>query len=431
MNIYDSFKIQQRMIYKKYIQVFNPIKANILILNTCSIRQKAQNKIFDQLGRWRKLLKNNNIIIVVGGCGVIKDANLILKRMPFVNIIFSPQTLYKIPYLIKLYKIKKNPIIYLNNKSTKFLSKFVIIPKYINYKSLSAYITIMEGCNKFCSYCIVPYTRGKEKSRPVKDILNEINILISKGIKEIFLLGQNVNAYKGIIINNNKKIICCFSELLEFIIKIPEIKRIRFLSSNPIEFTNDIISKYKSNKLANLLHLPIQSGSNVILKKMNRNYTVEKYYSIIENLKKIRSDINISSDFIVGYPEEKAKDILKTLNIINLIKFDKSYSFIYSPRPGTVASKIINNLSINEKKRRLYLIQYSLNRLIKEINYKMINTYQKVLITNFFNKDNNILLGITDNNRKILFKGKKKLIGNINKVKILTFKRNFFLGKLI
>ncbi|QCI26075.1 tRNA (N6-isopentenyl adenosine(37)-C2)-methylthiotransferase MiaB [Buchnera aphidicola] len=424
MNEYDSLTISSTIKkHTSYIETKNFIEAEILILNTCSIREKAQEKLFHQLGRWKKLKKKNkNIIIAVGGCVANQEGSKILKRAKFVDIIFGTQTLHRLPEMI-VEKIKNKKFII--DISFPKLEKFkkIVPPKFNSY---SASISIMEGCNKYCSFCIVPYTRGKEISRPFYDIINNILYLAKHGIKEIQLLGQNVNSYKSTGNNNTKH---TFSELLKKISSIPMIERIRFITSNPMDFTDDIIKIYaETPKLVSFLHLPIQSGSNRILKLMKRPYSVEEYKTIINKLKTVRPNIQISSDFIVGFPGETENDFSETMKIISEINFDMSFSFIYSPRPGTPAAKLKDNVNISEKKNRLQTLQKKIKEQISYWNKKIIHSQQKILVEKSLPNTKNQFLGTTENNRKVIFNSQNDVLGKIITVKIIKKKNNFFEG---
>ncbi|CAL4322766.1 tRNA (N6-isopentenyl adenosine(37)-C2)-methylthiotransferase MiaB [Buchnera aphidicola] len=415
MNEYDSSLIANILKKKlNYTQTHHSEKADILILNTCSIREKAQEKLFHQLGRWKNLKKKNkNLIIAVGGCVSTQEKKNIYKRSSLVNIIFGPKTIHRLPKMIKEIQIKRKNIININSKKLKKYKFF----KNNFKKKISSYISIMEGCNKFCSYCVVPRTRGREIHRNPQDILCEAKFLAKNGTKEIILLGQNVNSYIGTFENGLK---CNLSKLIKLISNINNIKRIRFLTSNPMDFTNDLIGIYKNTpKLVNSLHLPVQSGSNQVLKKMRRKYSISEYKKIINKIKKFRPNIYITSDFIVGFPGETKKDFQKTLKLIKDIKFDISFSFIYSPRPGTSASRLKDEISLQEKKKRLYLLQREINNNIKYFSQKMIGTYQKVLVEKkiYINKKKK-LFGKTENNRTVIFNGPKELIGKFSYVKI-------------
>lgn len=428
MNEYDSFMI--RNILEKKINCKNTKKykkADILILNTCSIRKKSQEKLFHQLGRWKILKKKNpKIIIAVGGCVANQEEKKIYSRAPYVDIIFGTQTIHKLPKMI--YERKKNKNISINTK-LEGIKKFNINTLY-KKKNLSSYITIMEGCNKKCTFCIVPTTRGKEISRPYKDIILEIKNMAKNNIKEITLLGQNVNSY--FYKNNICEYKCTFSKLLHKISEIEEIKRIRFITSHPKDFSNEIINTYKKiPKLVNFLHLPIQSGSNKILKLMKRGYNVQRYKKIITKILKIRPNMKISSDFIIGFPGETKKDFYKTIKIISEINFDNSFSFIYSKRPNTIASKMIDNITLEEKKKRLYKIQKILAYKKIQWNRRMIGTTQSVLVHKKHEKFSKKLIGTTENNRTVYFNGNKNKIGKIVKIKITKIKKKCFKGKII
>jgi len=347
MNEYDSSLITQILIQKYgYETTTIPKLADILILNTCSIREKAQEKLFHQLGRWKKLKNNNSdIIIAVGGCVATQEGKKIYKRANYVDIIFGTQTLHHLPKMIEKVRQTRKKITDITFSSTE---KFNFI-KYPKTPKVKAFVSIIEGCKNFCSFCIVPYTRGREVSRSVNDILLEISTLSNRGVKEIHLLGQNVNSYRGKTTNGS---ICTFSKLLKLVASIDGIDRIRFTTSNPFKFTDDIIDTYAEiPKLVNFLHLPVQSGSDRILKLMKRDHTIDEYKIIIQKITKHRPNIQISSDFIVGFPGETLKDFEQTLELIKDINFDMSYSFIYSPRPGTPAIKLKDNLTLQEKKK--------------------------------------------------------------------------------
>lgn len=427
MNEYDSsiiFKILQKKL--KYIITNDAKEADLIILNTCSVREKAQEKLFDQLGRWKKL-KNikKKLIIAVGGCVATQEKKKIYKRAPYVDIIFGPKTIHRLPKIINKTLKKRKKIINVRSNSLKKYNFYAHHP----IKKVSAYISIMEGCNKCCSFCIVPHTRGKEISRNPEEILSEAIFLAKNGTKEITLLGQNVNSYQGKFKN---KFIIKLSNLIKLISKIRKIKRIRFITSNPMEFTDDLIQIYKEvPKLVSYLHLPVQSGSNKILKKMRRSYNIQEYKTIIKKLILNRPNIQITSDFIIGFPGETKKDFEKTLKLIDDIKFDMSFSFIYSKRPGTPAARLLDSVSLQEKKERLYLLQKKIKKNTKFWSKKMINTYQQVLVEKFVYKNNTKkLFGKTQNNRTVLFQGSKKLIGKIINVKIKNAYMQTLKGKL-
>ncbi|WP_343192043.1 tRNA (N6-isopentenyl adenosine(37)-C2)-methylthiotransferase MiaB [Buchnera aphidicola (Formosaphis micheliae)] len=427
MNNYDS-SIISRILKKEnnYDIIDTSETADILILNTCSIREKAQEKVFHQLGRWKNLkYKNPNLIIAVGGCVATQEGEKIKERAKYVDIIFGTQTLHRLSNMIKNVHKSKNTVIDITfPKIEKF--DYILKP---DVSQVSAFVTIMEGCNKYCSFCIVPYTRGREISRPYNDILHEIYQLSKTGVKEINLLGQNVNAYK---IFNKNGTIYKFSELLRDVAKIETIKRIRFTTSNPIEFTDDIIEVYKDTpKLVNYLHLPVQSGSDRILKLMKRSHTISEYKKIIKKILKIRPNIHISSDFIVGFPGETSHDFQKTLSLVREIKFDTSYSFLYSPRPGTPASKLLDNIQEHEKKQRLYTLQKLINQQTEYWNKKILHSTQSVLVEGISKKNIMKLSGRTDTNKIVHFTGSPKMIGTLVNLKITHYYQNSLKGELI
>ena len=357
MNVYDSEKMND--ILEESLQISKtdkPENADILILNTCSIREKAQEKVFHQLGRWKAQKQlNPKTIIGVGGCVASQEGKAILKRAPYVDLVFGPQTIHRLPQMIK--KIRSG---YSNVVDISFpaMEKFDQIPEP-SKSSSSAFLTIMEGCSKYCTYCIVPFTRGEEVSRPSNDILSEANRLAEIGVKEINLLGQNVNAYRSY--DSSHKLID-LSKLIRMVAKIDGIDRLRFTTSHPVQFRDSLIDTYAEvPELANHLHLPIQSGSDRILKLMKRGHTVSGYKSKINRLRKVRPGISISSDFIVGFPGEQESDFNQTIDLIYEIGFDHSFSFIYSPRPGTPAAEIKDEISRGDKLARLKILQDLIN----------------------------------------------------------------------
>jgi len=427
MNEYDSLMISGILKKEKdYENTDVPEKADILILNTCSIREKAQEKVFHQLGRWKNIKKYKpNLIIAVGGCVATQEGKEIKKRAKHVDVIFGTQTLHRLPKMIDLsYKTKKTIV----DITFPEIEKFDSLPEPYAPK-ISSFVSIMEGCNKYCSFCIVPYTRGKEISRPCDDIIFEISILAEQGVREINLLGQNVNAYKG---NTFDGKICKFSELLRLIAEIDGIDRIRFTTSNPIEFTDDIIDVYRDTpKLVSFLHLPVQSGSDKILKLMKRSHTVSEYKEIINKLLDVRPNIQISSDFIIGFPGETEKDFQDTLQLIRDVKFDISYSFLYSPRPGTPASNLEDNVAQDTKKQRLYTLQNLINQQTEYWNKKLLNSTQSVLVEGVSKKNIMKLFGRTETNRIIHFTGSPNMIGKFINLNITDCHKNSLKGYVI
>ncbi|KYN26039.1 tRNA-2-methylthio-N(6)-dimethylallyladenosine synthase MiaB [Vibrio cidicii] len=350
MNEYDSSKMADLLnAANGYELTEEPEEADVLLLNTCSIREKAQEKVFHQLGRWKTLKdKKPGVVIGVGGCVATQEGDHIRDRAPFVDVIFGPQTLHRLPEMIKQSQTEDIPVM---DISFPEIEKFDRLPEP-RAEGATAFVSIMEGCSKYCTYCVVPYTRGEEVSRPMDDVLYEIAQLAEQGVREVNLLGQNVNAYRGPMHDGE---ICSFAQLLRLVASIDGIDRIRFTTSHPLEFTDDIIAVYEDTpELVSFLHLPVQSGSDRILTMMKRPHTAIEYKSIIRKLRKARPDIQISSDFIVGFPGESDKDFQDTMKLIREVDFDMSFSFIFSPRPGTPAADYPCDLSEETKKERLY-----------------------------------------------------------------------------
>ncbi|MEN2937653.1 tRNA-2-methylthio-N(6)-dimethylallyladenosine synthase [Mannheimia haemolytica] len=346
MNEYDSSKMADLLNSTHGFELTeNPEDADVLLLNTCSIREKAQEKVFSQLGRWKNWKKDKpNLIIGVGGCVASQEGEHIRDRAPYVDIVFGPQTLHRLPEMINQIRGGKSSIV---DISFPEIEKFDRLPEP-KAEGPTAFVSIMEGCNKYCSFCVVPYTRGEEVSRPVDDVLFEIAQLAAQGVREVNLLGQNVNAYRGETFDGG---ICTFAELLRLVAAIDGIDRLRYTTSHPIEFTDDIIEVYRDTpELVSFLHLPIQSGSDRVLTMMKRNHTALEYKAIIRKLRAVRPEIQISSDFIVGFPGETAEDFEQTMKVIEQVNFDMSFSFIYSARPGTPAADLPDNVSDDEKK---------------------------------------------------------------------------------
>ena len=382
-------------------------------MNTCSIRERAEVKVYSDLGRYRALKEANpNIRIGVGGCVASQEGENIIKRAPYVDLVFGPQTLHRLPTLLKKRDALGVPQIDITFPE---IEKFDRLP-VSNFKGPSASVSIMEGCSKYCSFCVVPYTRGEEISRPLDDVLNEIIELTMLGVQEIILLGQNVNAYRGFSKHDG---VCDFATLLEYVAEIGEVKRIRFTTSHPNEMTEELIACFgKIDKLSKQFHLPIQSGSDRVLSAMKRNYTVLEYKSIIKKLKKVCPDISLTSDFIIGFPNETVEEFNQTKKIMEEINFDYSFSFLYSPRPGTPASFIKDNISKLEKEQRLREFQDINITQGKEHTLKMIGTTQRILIDRISKRKQGVLLGKTDNNRVIEIIGSSNLLNQFVNVKI-------------
>ena len=383
MNEYDSSKMADLLHSTHGLELTDvPEEADVLLLNTCSIREKAQEKVFHQLGRWKELKKSNpKLLIGVGGCVASQEGEHIRTRAPYVDIVLGPQTLHRLPEMINQIRGGKSSVV---DISFPEIEKFDRLPEP-RAEGPTAFVSIMEGCNKYCTYCVVPYTRGEEVSRPVDDILFEIAQLAEQGVREVNLLGQNVNAYRGPTFDGE---ICTFAELLRLVAAIDGIDRLRFTTSHPIEFTDDIIDVYRDTpELVSFLHLPVQSGSDRILTMMKRGHTAIEYKSIIRKLKAVRPNIQISSDFIVGFPGETKEDFEQTMNLIAQVNFDMSFSFIYSARPGTPAADYPDDVTEDEKKQRLYLLQQRINNQAAQFSRAMLGTEQRVLVEGPSKKD--------------------------------------------
>ena len=428
MNEYDSTKMADLLESTHGLTLTeNAEEADILLLNTCSIREKAQEKVFHQLGRWKNLKQQNpNIIIGVGGCVASQEGAHIRKRAPFVDIIFGPQTFHRLPEMIE--QIRSGNGNHVVDVSFPEIEKFDRLPEPRS-EGPTAFVSIMEGCNKYCTYCVVPYTRGEEVSRPCDDVIYEIAQLAEQGVREVNLLGQNVNAYRGSTFDGD---ICSFAELLRLVAAIDGIDRIRFTTSHPIEFTDDIIDVYRDTpELVNFLHLPVQSGSDRVLNLMKRTHTAIEYKSIIRKLRKVRPDIQISSDFIVGFPGETQEDFAQTMKLIADVNFDLSYSFVYSARPGTPAAEMEDNVSEDEKKQRLYILQERINQQAMQYSRQMLNTVQRILVEGPSKKDIMELTGRTENNRIVNFSGHLDMIGKFVDVEITDIYPNSLRVKVV
>ncbi|PIE42126.1 MAG: tRNA (N6-isopentenyl adenosine(37)-C2)-methylthiotransferase MiaB [Gammaproteobacteria bacterium] len=400
MNEYDSARMADLLETTHGLEeTDNPEEADVLLLNTCSIREKAQEKVFHQLGRWRKLKdKNPDLIIGVGGCVASQEGNAIRERAPYVDMVFGPQTLHRVPNMIETIDITDAAVV---DVSFPEIEKFDKLPEP-SVEGPKAFVSIMEGCSKYCTFCVVPYTRGEEVSRPFEDVMDEIIHLASLGVREINLLGQNVNAYRG---DTNDGDIIDLAELITQAAKIPGIDRIRFTTSHPVEFSDSLIQVYASvPELVSHLHLPVQSGSDRILAMMKRGHTALEYKSKIRRLRKIRPDLCMSSDFIIGFPGESEADFQATMKLIDDIGFDTSFSFIYSARPGTPASDLPDDTPEEEKKRRLALLQHRITQQAREISRRMVGSTQRILVDGISKKDPGQLQGRTENNRVVNFR---------------------------
>ena len=426
MNEYDSNKMSDVLKASHGLDLTEDInEADVLLINTCSIREKAEDKLFHQLGRWRKLKEQNpNLVIGVGGCVASQEGDLILKRAPYVDMIFGPQTLHRLPNMLND-ALNDHEITV--DISFPEIEKFDHLPEP-HSDGASAFVSIMEGCSKYCTFCVVPYTRGEEISRPFVDVFREVEILAEQGVKEVNLLGQNVNSYRGLMDDGE---VADLALLISIIAQIEGIDRIRFTTSHPVEFSDRLIETYAEvPELVSHLHLPVQAGSDKILSLMKRGHTAIEYKSKIRKLKQVRPDISISSDFIIGFPGETENDFNDTVNLIDEIGFDKSFSFIYSKRPGTIASSFADDVSAETKKKRLTIVQERLNSNTEEISKSMIGSTQKVLVEGF-SKKGNTLSGRTENMRTAHFEGDEELIGQIVSVRIVDGIANSLKAELI
>ncbi|WP_434359311.1 tRNA (N6-isopentenyl adenosine(37)-C2)-methylthiotransferase MiaB [Parasalinivibrio latis] len=427
MNEYDSSKMADLLNANGgYELTEEPEEADVLLLNTCSIREKAQEKVFHQLGRWKTLKdKKPDLVIGVGGCVASQEGDHIRERAPYVDVIFGPQTLHRLPEMIAKSRDDEMPVM---DISFPEIEKFDRLPEP-RAEGPTAYVSIMEGCSKYCTYCVVPYTRGEEVSRPLDDVLFEIAQLADQGVREVNLLGQNVNAYRG---ETHDGEICSFAELLRYVAAIDGIDRIRYTTSHPIEFTDDIIEVYKDTpELVSFLHLPVQSGSDRVLTMMKRPHTAIEYKSKIRKLRAARPDIHISSDFIVGFPGETEEDFEATMKLIRDIDFDMSFSFIFSPRPGTPAADMPDETPEEEKKERLYKLQQQINTQAQRYSRQMHGTVQRVLVEGPSKKNLMELRGRTENNRVVNFEGSPELIGQFVDVEIVEALPNSLRGVIV
>ena len=426
MNEYDSDKMADVLVAARNMQITqNPVDADILLLNTCSIREKAQEKVFSELGKWRQLKENNpELVIGVGGCVASQEGHALKNRAPQVDVVFGPQTLHRLPELIDQARQERKPVI---DISFPAIEKFDNLPAP-RVEGPCAFVSIMEGCSKYCSYCVVPYTRGEEISRPLNDVLTEVMQLTEKGVKEVTLLGQNVNGYRGAMEDGD---ICSFTLLLHYVASIEGVERIRYTTSHPLEFSDALIDAYAElPKLVNHLHLPVQSGSDRILAAMKRGYTALEFKSKVRKLRVHRPDISMSSDFIVGFPGETDSDFEQTMRLIDDVGFDQSFSFIYSARPGTPAASLHDETPMEVKKARLQRLQTRITEMANEISAKMVGTTQPILVTGLSKKSKREIAGRTENNRVVNLQGSEDLIGKIVDTVITEALPNSLRGEL-
>ncbi len=427
MNEYDSEKMADVLNSDQGLVLTDtPEDADVLLLNTCSIREKAQEKVFSALGRWKNWKKDKpHLIIGVGGCVASQEGSAILKRAPYVDVVFGPQTLHRLPELIAEAKAKKKPVV---DISFPEIEKFDRLPEP-KADGPTAFVSIMEGCSKYCTFCVVPYTRGEEISRPFDDVIVEVVKLAEQGVKEINLLGQNVNSYLGPMHDGS---IADLATLIHYVAAVDGIERIHFTTSHPVEFNDALIQAYAEvPELADYLHLPVQSGSDLILSLMKRKHTAIEYKQKIRKLKAVRPNISISSDFIIGFPGETDKDFEATMNLIAEVGFDHSFSFIYSQRPGTPAASLPDDVPMETKKLRLSLLQQRIAQQAQAISEGMVGKTYKVLVEKISVKDKNQITGRTYNNRWVNFDGSADLIGQFVDVVITETMRNTLRGRMV
>ena len=426
MNEYDSAKMLDVMhAAEGYEPTQDVEEADLILFNTCSVREKAQEKVFSDLGRVRHL-KERGVQIGVGGCVASQEGAEIIKRAPYVDIVFGPQTLHRLPQLLEQRRVQARPQV---DISFPEIEKFDHLPP-ARVDGASAFVSIMEGCSKYCSYCVVPYTRGEEVSRPFDDVLTEVADLADQGVREITLLGQNVNAYRGAMGEGGE--LADFATLLDYVAEIPGIERIRYTTSHPKEMTARLIAAYgKIPKLANHLHLPVQHGSDRILMAMKRGYTAMEYRSTVKKLRAIRPDLAMSSDFIVGFPGETEDDFARMMKLIDDIGFDNSFSFVFSPRPGTPAANLHDETPGDVKLRRLHQLQAVINANIKTISEQRVGTVQRILVEGASKRDAEELMGRTECNRVVNFAGQPRLVGQMVDVTITEAKAYTLRGEVL
>ena len=427
MNEYDSSKMAEVLLHSHGLQKTETLEeADVILLNTCSIREKAQEKVFSQLGQWREYKKNNpHVIIGVGGCVASQEGGAILKRAPYVDLVFGPQTLHRLPSMLNQRLDTRKPVV---DISFPEIEKFDHLPAP-RAEGPVAFVSIMEGCSKYCSYCVVPYTRGEEISRPFDDVLAECFQLAQQGVREINLLGQNVNDYRGPMHNGE---VADLALLIHYLAAIDGIGRIRFTTSHPLAFSDNLINAYKEvPELANHLHLPVQSGSDRILAMMKRGYTALEFKSKIRKLKKVRPDIRLSTDIIVGFPGETDQEFQDTMDLVHEMGFDTSFSFIYSPRPGTPAANLPDPIPMEVKKQRLKILQDRLLLQASRYSQAMVGSTQRILVTGLSKKSAQQLAGRTECNRVINFDGPAELQGQFVTMQITEAQPNSLRGRLV
>jgi tRNA-2-methylthio-N6-dimethylallyladenosine synthase len=426
MNEYDSAKMADVLAASHGLSVTaDEAEADVILINTCSIREKAQEKVFSQLGRWKRLKRAKPALVIgVGGCVASQEGEAIVQRAPYVDLVFGPQTLHRLPQMIDAVRREHAPQV---DISFPEIEKFDCLPAP-RAEGPTAFVSVMEGCSKYCSFCVVPYTRGEEVSRPFDDVLAEVAALAAQGVREVNLLGQNVNAYRGALDDGEAADLAL---LIEAIARIPGIGRIRFTTSHPVEFTERLVEAYaKVPKLANYLHLPVQAGSDRILSAMKRGHTVLEYKQKIRRLRAVRPDISLSSDFIVGFPGETERDFGDTMKLIEELGFDQSYSFIYSRRPGTPAANLPDETPAGVKHERLERLQARINQQALRISAAMVGSVQRILVEGPSRKSSRQLCGRTENNRTVNFDGDARLVGEFIDVVITEALPNSLRGRV-
>jgi tRNA-2-methylthio-N6-dimethylallyladenosine synthase len=426
MNEYDSAKMADVLHAAHGLELTqNEAEADVILINTCSIREKAQEKVFSQLGRWRELKQANSAVVIgVGGCVASQEGDAIVKRAPYVDLVFGPQTLHRLPAMIEAKRASGKPQV---DISFPEIEKFDNLPQP-RAEGPTAFVSIMEGCSKYCSFCVVPYTRGEEISRPFDDVVAEIAVLAEQGVREVNLLGQNVNAYRGAM---HDGAVADLGLLIHAIAEIDGIGRIRFTTSHPLEFSDSLIDAYANvPQLANYLHLPVQSGSDRILGAMKRGYTALEFKQKLRKLRAVRPNISISSDFIVGFPGETDADFDKTMKLIDDVGFDQSFSFIYSRRPGTPAANLADDTPDTVKHARLERLQATINANAKRIGEAMVGSVQRILVEGPSRKNPNEMTGRTENMRYVNFPGHARMTGQFVDVTITEAMSNSLRGRI-
>jgi tRNA-2-methylthio-N6-dimethylallyladenosine synthase len=432
MNEYDSARMADVLGSEgDYQPTDSPDDADVILFNTCSVREKAQEKVFTDLGMVKHLKqKNPDLIIGVGGCVASQEGAAIVQRAPYVDLVFGPQTLHRLPAMMARRRDSGRAQV---DISFPEIEKFDNLPP-AKVEGAAAFVSVMEGCSKYCTFCVVPYTRGEEVSRPLEDVLTEVAHLAGQGVKEVTLLGQNVNAYRGLMnkANSPDGEIADFALLLELVAEVPGIERIRFTTSHPCEFSQRLIDVYaRVPKLVSHLHLPVQSGSDRILAAMKRGYTVLEYKSIVRRLREVRPDLALATDFIVGFPGETEADFEATMRLLEELNYDHSFSFVYSARPGTPAASLADDTPQAVKMQRLYRLQAQLDKQVRAYSAAMVGTRQRVLVEGRAKKDAGELMGRTDNNRVVNFAGHPRLIGHFVDVRITQALPNSLRGEVV